>query len=75
MEVNIHEAKRRLSRLIARAMDGEEIIIAKAGQPLVRLVRIEDQNPILGSAEGEIRFQEGWDAPLPLKEVEEIFGG
>ncbi len=36
--VNIHEAKTHLSRLIQRAAAGEEIIIAKAGQPLVKLV-------------------------------------
>lgn len=37
-QVNIHEAKTHLSRLIQRAADGEEIIIAKAGAPLVKLV-------------------------------------
>ncbi|MEO8052664.1 MAG: type II toxin-antitoxin system prevent-host-death family antitoxin [Acidobacteriota bacterium] len=41
MEVNIHEAKRQLSRLIERALKGEEVTIAKAGHPLVRLFRFK----------------------------------
>ena len=41
MEIaNIHEAKSRLSKLIEHAMRGEEVIIAKAGQPMVRLVPV-----------------------------------
>ena len=39
MEIaNIHEAKSQLSKLVEHAMNGEEVIIAKAGQPMVRLV-------------------------------------
>ena len=38
MLVNMHEAKRHLSRLIQRAADGEEIVIGKAGVPVARLV-------------------------------------
>ncbi len=41
MEIaNIHEAKSQLSKLVEQAMNGEEVIIAKAGQPMVRLVPI-----------------------------------
>jgi prevent-host-death family protein len=40
--VNIHAAKTHLSRLIDQAVNGEEIVIAKAGTPMVRLVAIED---------------------------------
>jgi prevent-host-death family protein len=40
--VNVHEAKTRLSHLLARAARGEEIIIAKAGKPIARLVPIEN---------------------------------
>ena len=38
--VNIHEAKTQLSRLIAEVVAGDEIVIAKAGKPLVRLVAV-----------------------------------
>lgn len=74
MEVNIHEAKSQLSRLIERAMSGEDVVIAKAGNPLVRLVRIHHGKPILGAATGRFTLPEGWDAPLTDAEVEELFG-
>jgi prevent-host-death family protein len=74
MEVNIHEAKTQLSRLIEKVQHGEDVIIAKAGRPVARLVRIEPKKPVLGSAHGAIHFKPGWDAPLTNKEMEEIFG-
>jgi prevent-host-death family protein len=67
-QVNIHEAKTHLSRLVERVMQGEEVIIAKAGRPAARLV------PIASPARGGIRFglmkgaieiAEDFDAPLP----------
>ena len=39
-QVNVHEAKTHLSRLLARAEKGEEIVIARAGKPVAKLVRI-----------------------------------
>ena len=56
-------------------MMGEEVIIAKAGRPVVKLVRIEPPNRrVLGSAEGTIQFTEGWDAPLTEDELKEFLG-
>lgn len=75
MEVNIHEAKTHLSRLIERALAGEEVTIAKAGKPVVRLIPVEPKKPILGSARGTITFHEGWDDPFTDQELEELFGG
>jgi prevent-host-death family protein len=43
--VNIYDAKTQLSRLIARATAGEDILIGRAGKPLVRLVPVEDVLP------------------------------
>lgn len=40
--VNVHEAKTHFSKLIDRAHAGEEIIVAKAGKPFIKLVRIDD---------------------------------
>ena len=74
MEVNIHEAKTQLSKLIQQALDGEEVIIAKAGTPLVRLVRISEDPPILGSAKGQFTLKDGWDQPLTDEELLEVFG-
>ncbi len=43
-KVNIHEAKTNLSKLLEKAMNGEEVVIAKAGKPMVRLVPVEPEN-------------------------------
>ena len=44
--ITIHDAKTNLSKLIQRALDGEEIIIAKRNQPLVRLEVIKPEKPV-----------------------------
>jgi prevent-host-death family protein len=74
VEVNIHEAKTQLSRLIERALQGEEVTIAKAGHPLVRLIPIRPSKPVLGSARGAVVMKPGWDAPMTPEEVDETFG-
>ena len=75
MEVNIHEAKTNLSRLIERALMGEEIIIAKAGKPVVKMVRIRKSGKrVFGSAAGKIVFRNGWDAPMSGRELQEFLG-
>ena len=74
MEVNIHQAKTQLSRLIERALQGEEVTIAKAGHPLVRLIPIQKPKPVLGSARGQFKLPPGWDDPLTDQEIEELFG-
>ncbi len=65
--VNIHDAKTHLSRLLEEVMGGEEIIIAKAGKPIARLVPIIE--PVTkrfpGSAAGQIIIKDDFDAPLP----------
>jgi len=74
VEVNVHQAKTHLSRLVERALAGEEVIIAKSGTPLVRIVRIERPQPELGSARGQFTLTEGWDSPFSDDEVEALFG-
>ena len=74
MKVNIHEAKTQLSRLIERALNGEEVTIAKAGHPLVRLIPIRPAKPVLGSARGAVVMKRGWDAPMTPEEIEDTFG-
>jgi prevent-host-death family protein len=65
--VNVHEAKTHLSRLLERAAAGEEIVIARAGKPIARLVAIqEDLRPrVPGSMEGQFVVPDDFDAPLP----------
>jgi prevent-host-death family protein len=74
MEVNIHEAKTHLSRLLERVALGEEVIIAKAGKPVAKLVRVDDQSQrrVLGSAKGEFTVPDDFSDPLP-KEIEDLF--
>jgi prevent-host-death family protein len=64
---NVHAAKTHLSRLVERAAGGEEIIIAKAGKPMARLVPLDKSAPLdrpLGRLAGKIRIPEDFDAPL-----------
>lgn len=64
---NLYEAKTSLSRLVDRAAHGEEIILAKAGKPLAKLVPFHapprPRQP--GGWEGRVRIAEDFDAPLP----------
>lgn len=61
--VNIHEAKTQLSRLLEDAARGEEVIIAKAGRPYVRLVPcLPERMPrVLGGWEGRVRIAPDFD--------------
>ncbi len=65
--VNVHEAKTHLSRLLEAVEEGEEIIIARAGKPVARLVPLErprePRRP--GALAGQIWIAEDFDAPLP----------
>jgi len=67
LQVNTHEAKTNLSKLLARVKAGEEIVIANAGRPVARLVPIEHRptQRTPGSAQGRITIAPGFDAPLP----------
>jgi prevent-host-death family protein len=66
-QINIYEAKTRLSQLVDRAANGEEIVIARAGRPVARLVawrpRPVQRKP--GRMRGRIRVGRDFDAPLP----------
>lgn len=66
--VNLHAAKTQLSRLVDEAASGEEIVIARAGKPVAKLVRIEEKQlppRQLGILEGQFVVPEDFDAPLP----------
>ena len=66
--VNIHAAKTHLSRLIEEATAGEEVIIARAGRPVARLIAIDvphGRRRGLGALKGRIRIGRNFDAPLP----------
>ena len=65
-EVGVHEAKTHLSRLLRRVAAGEEIVIARGGRPVARLVPIsEPRERSLGSDRGLFELPSDFDAPLP----------
>lgn len=63
--VNVHEAKTHLSRLLERVTHGEEVVIAKAGKPIARLVPIaHSRTRVLGGDAGRVSIAADFDAPL-----------
>ena len=67
MSFNVHEAKTHLSSLLERVAAGEEVVIAKAGVPVARLVPVVlplDERP-LGTERARVFIADDFDAPLP----------
>lgn len=73
--VNMHEAKTSLSRLVERALAGEEIVIARKGEPLVKLVPVlkERKRRVPGRYKGKIWI--GPDFEFTDEEISELFEG
>jgi prevent-host-death family protein len=74
---NIHEAKTHFSKLVERAMRGEEVIIAKAGKPVVKLVKLRATKPakqLGGFLRGKIWVSDDFDGPLP-PDIQTAFDG
>ena len=68
-QVNIHQAKTQLSKLVVRAGHGEEIVIARAGKPIARLVPLEESRERKpGLIKG--RLTKAFFEPLPPEELE-----
>jgi prevent-host-death family protein len=76
MQVNVHEAKTHLSRLLERVVTGEEVIIAKHGKPIARLCAIGE--PVArrtpGRSAGKGRVLENFNDPLPDEMLQGFFG-
>jgi prevent-host-death family protein len=74
--VNIHAAKTHFSRYVEEVERGEEVIIARAGKPVARLVPLKARPRArrLGLLEGRIHIADDFDAPLP-EDVIKIFEG
>ena len=71
--VNVHEAKTHLSRLLDRAVAGDDVTIARAGTPLVRLVPVSlSVGRPLGLDAGRIQMADDFDAPLPDDVLEDF---
>lgn len=70
-QINLHDAKTHLSRLVEAAAKGEEIVIAKAGKPMARLVplrpsTLKTRKP--GALKGKIWVADDFDAPMTAEE-------
>lgn len=74
VEVNIHEAKTHLSRLLSRVAAGEEVVIAKAGKPVARLMPYKEKprNRVPGMDKGRIWISDDFDEPLP-EDIQKVF--
>lgn len=80
MEVNLHDAKTHLSKLIAAAENGEEVIIARAGKPAVKLVVVAEparrsRESMIGAGVGKLWMAEDFDSPATNLEVQRLFEG
>jgi prevent-host-death family protein len=69
--ISIHAAKTHLSRLVARAEAGEEIIIARGRKPVVKLVSIEPKpKRVFGQLKGQVSIGPEFFEPLPPEELD-----
>jgi prevent-host-death family protein len=75
-QVNIHEAKTGLSKLVERAEAGEEIVIARAGTPVAKLVALRPGRARrrLGLLDGKFTIPDDFNRPLP-ESVLRVFEG
>ncbi len=71
-QINIHTAKAQLSKLIA---DGKEVVIARYGQPVAKLVPIKPfrKDRVPGTAKGKIKMTDDFFAPLPDNILDEFY--
>ena len=75
IQTNMHEAKSKLSQLVESALNGEEVIIAKAGKPAVRLVPVTAKaNRTFGNYKGQIVISEDFDSKETSDELAKEFG-
>ncbi len=76
MLVNIHDAKTHFSKLINQVLKGDEIIVARDGKPLVRLVPYTEETSVRrgGQFKGLIHISDDFDAPLPDDILKQFYG-
>ena len=68
---NVHEAKTHLSRLLVKVEAGEEVVIARSGKPVARLVGYRRSRPVrrFGALEGRLTVDDSFFDPLPESEL------
>lgn len=75
-QVNMHQAKTRLSKLVKQAEQGEDVLLARAGKPVARIVPIAPEKPTgrIGFLEGQFNVPDDIKTPF-AEEIEEMFYG
>jgi prevent-host-death family protein len=74
VNVNIHEAKTHLSRLLEQVAQGERVVISKAGKPIADLVPHQRSRVIIGGLKGQIAYDDAtFDEPDP--DIQRMFYG
>lgn len=75
MQANMHEAKSKLSQLVETALSGEEVVIAKSGKPVVKLVPYKPTTKrVFGMFKGQVTISEEFDSQDTQNEISEEFG-
>jgi prevent-host-death family protein len=79
IQINMHEAKSRLSELVAASEHGEEVILARNGKAVARLVAVDRSHSKLppqrlGAFKGKFTLPPAWDAPLDADELADWAG-
>lgn len=75
MQFSVHVAKTQLSKLIDAALRGEEVVIAKGSQPVVRLVPLPQTRNLIGALEGKVRAPDDLFDPMSEEELQLWEGG
>lgn len=76
MQTNMHEAKTNLSQLVDAALNGEEVIIAKAGKPMVQLVPLQTKpKRCFGQFQGHFVVASDFDDEAVNQDIADLFGG
>jgi prevent-host-death family protein len=76
MTVSVHAAKTQLSKLLDLIEEGEEVVIARHGRPVARLVRANSTaKPRLGAMRAEISWEEGWERAMTPEEADGFWNG
>lgn len=69
-QYSVHEAKTNLSRLIAEALEGGDVVIARGSVPVVRLAPVEPRGRrVFGALKGKVAIDARFDEPLPEDEL------
>ena len=65
MKVSVYEAKSKLSQMINKALEGEEVVITRNGEDTVKLTPVRKKRNWIGMYEGQIKIYDNFDDPLP----------